>query len=464
MAAEIERKFLLQEPPHWPPSRSRIRIEQGYVVVGDEVEVRLRRAGEKRLLTVKHGRGEVREEIEIDLGESQFEGLWSLTDSRRLRKTRHLVPLGSGLDAEVDVYEDDLEGLVTAEVEFGSEAQSGSFQAPAWLGAEVTGDDRYANRSLALHGFPGRSASARTGRAGGVSRAYRLKTKETPAAGVRRIAHGRADSALDRLGGGEDFATAIHGARKDLKKLRALLRLIRKELGEELFKTENRRYRGAGRLLSGSRDAEVKLETLRALRSRCGAELPADAAGRWEGALARERDEMAGAGDESAGAIEEAVRAIETGRDRIGEWPLETDSWKLVAPGLATAYARGREAMKRALADPSSENVHAWRKRAKDLWYQLRILQEAWPELLGASANQASELTDLLGEHHDLAVLQEDLESRDGGGQEAVEPLIRRRQEELFGSALELGKRLYAEKPKAFSRRLRHYWSAWRRA
>lgn len=465
MAAEIERKFLLEEPPHWPPSRSQIRIEQGYVAIAAEVEVRLRRAGEKRLLTVKHGRGEVREEVEIELGEEQFEALWPLTESRQLRKTRHLVPLGSGLDAEVDVYEDDLEGLVTAEAEFGSAAQSGSFQPPTWLGKEVTGDERYANRNLVLHGRPDCIIAAKTGSSGGVSRAYRLKTKETPPAGMRRIALGRVDRAIDRLAGdgGEDFAAAIHGARKDLKKLRGLLRLIRKELGEELFRTENRRYRDAGRLLAGSRDAEVKLETLRALRSRYGAEPTGDVAERWERALERERDEMAAA-DKSTGEIEEAVRLVNAGRKRIDEWPLETDSWKLVAPGLATAYAKGRRAMKCALAEPSAENVHEWRKRAKDLWYQLRIVREAWPELLGATTNQAHELTDLLGDHHDLAVLQEDLASRDGDIQKTFEPLTLRRQEELLADALELGRRLYAEKPKAFRRRLKRYWLAWREA
>jgi len=466
MAAEIERKFLLPEPPHWPPSSSQIQIEQGYVAVGKEGEVRLRRAGEQRLLTVKHGEGEVREEVEVDLDEGQFEALWPLTESRRLRKVRHLVPLGSGLDAEVDVYEDGLEGLVTAEVEFGSKAQSADFQSPAWLGEEVTGDARYANRNLVLHGRPGCLASAKTGSNGGVSRAYRLKTKETPPAGMRRIALGRVDSAMDRLAGDgdEDFAVAIHGSRKDLKKLRALLRLIRKELGEELFQAENRSYRDAGRLLAGSRDAEVRLETLRALRSRYGAELTGDAAERWEEALERKRNEMTAAADESTGEIEEAVQTIEAGRGRISEWPLKTDSWKLVAPGLATAYAKGRRAMKRTLTDPSAENVHEWRKRAKDLWYQLRIVREAWPGLLEAAADQAHELTDLLGDHHDLAVLREDLASRDGDTQKTFEPLMLRRQEELLDSALELGRRLYAEKPKAFRRRLKRYWLAWRHA
>jgi CHAD domain-containing protein len=300
------------------------------------------------------------------------------------------------------------------------------------------------------------------------SRAYRLGTKEGAPEGLRRIARGRAEKALEQLEGAEkaDLAAAIHGARKDLKKLRAVLRLARDELGKELFGAENRPYRDAGRLLSGSRDAEVKLETLKALGNRFEDELPEDAARRWEDRLRRERDEMADAADgETAARIGEAVRAIEKGCARIGDWPLRTGSWKLVGPGLSAAYRQGRRAMKGTLADPGAENVHEWRKRAKDLWYQLRIVQEAWPELLGETADHARELADLLGDHHDLTVLEEDLVSRrEVGEKKAFKALIARRQEELLGCALEIGRRLYAEKPRAFGRRLERYWSAWREA
>ena len=151
MPDEIERKFMLDKLPDWLQDCSSTPIEQGYLAIDEEVEVRLRRIGERRLLTAKRGHGEVREEVEVGLGEHQFDALWPLTDSQRLRKTRYLVPL-DGLKAEVDVFEGELEGLVTAEVEFDSAAQSRDFQPPPWLGDEVTGDSRYANQSLALHG------------------------------------------------------------------------------------------------------------------------------------------------------------------------------------------------------------------------------------------------------------------------------------------------------------------------
>jgi CHAD domain-containing protein len=298
------------------------------------------------------------------------------------------------------------------------------------------------------------------------SRSYRLQAEESAAAGMRRIALGRAEAARDQLAGagGTALAAAIHDARKDLKKLRAVVRLVRDELGENLFKVENRRYRDAGRKLSRSRDAEVKLEILAALRDRFAEDLPGDAAEHWESALEAERDEVADVvRGEAATSIGAALKAVEQGREQILAWPVMNDSWDLVGPGLATSYRQGRRAMKRVLTDPDSANVHRWRKRTKDLWYQLRIVREAWPELLGATAGQAHELADLLGDHHDLALLVEDLAHREGVGERrALAALFGRRQGELLGRALEIGGRLYAEKPKAFDRRLKRYWLAWR--
>jgi len=70
-------------------------------------------------------------------------------------KTRYFVPLGD-LTVEVDLYEGDLDGLVTAEVEFPDEASALAFEAPAWLGRDVTDDKRYGNRVLAVDGLPSR--------------------------------------------------------------------------------------------------------------------------------------------------------------------------------------------------------------------------------------------------------------------------------------------------------------------
>ena len=150
---EIERKFVLTEPPAELPAGE--PIEQGYLAIApDGVEVRIRRRAGRSSLTVKSGPAHVRVEEEMEIDDRRFEALWALTEGRRIAKTRHLVPLGDELAAEVDVFADAHEGLLTAEIEFPSTEASAAFAPPAWLGTEVTGDARYANQSLALHGAP----------------------------------------------------------------------------------------------------------------------------------------------------------------------------------------------------------------------------------------------------------------------------------------------------------------------
>ncbi len=155
MAHEIERKFLIEQPPDWLDEHPASELHQGYIVITSDAEVRLRKADGEGVLTVKRGRGEVRREEEIELEAAQLEALWSLTESARVSKCRYRVPLeGAELTAEVDVFQGELEGLVVVEVEFGSEDESAHFKAPAWFGRELTGDARYANASLARGGLP----------------------------------------------------------------------------------------------------------------------------------------------------------------------------------------------------------------------------------------------------------------------------------------------------------------------
>jgi CYTH domain-containing protein/CHAD domain-containing protein len=474
MASEIERKFVLEALPPAAASAPASAIEQGYLAVDEEVEVRLRRANGERLLTAKRGHGESREEVELRLYGEQYEALWPLTAGRRLRKRRRRLPLGEGLVAEIDSYEGELAGLLVAEVEFPSPEASRNFQPPAWLGREVTGDPAYANQALARDGLRLDGAGDRRETEGAMavtsedrdqssgrgSGAYRLEPDETAPAGLQRVAAARARKASRKLGQIEsEGAVAIHGARKDLKKLRAVLRLLREALGEDSYRAQNRRYRDAGRLLSDTRDAEVKVETLDDLEQRFGEEFPAAAIEHWRRDLERERYAAAAdPGGDVGERVEEAVAMIDAGREEIAAWDLGKDSWKLVEPGLLTAYREGREALEEVRDEPGNENVHEWRKRAKDLWYQLRVLRELWPEVLGETADQAHDLADLLGDHHDLAVLAADLRERDMVEPEAVEALIARRQEELLSGAVAIGDRLYAEKPKAFGKRIKAYW------
>lgn len=293
-----------------------------------------------------------------------------------------------------------------------------------------------------------------------------LKRDEPLGEGLRRVAVGRAEKALGRLraseAGEEATAEAIHGARKDMKKLRTVLALLRGELPKAVYEEERKRYRDAARKLSEARDAEVKLETLEVLAGQAG-ELPAEAVEAWRRILDRDREAAAAlVRDESAPGEAEAL--IEAGCEAARGWRLEEEPWKDVRRAFVRIYRRGRHGMRAVEAGPSDADVHRWRKQAKDLRYGLELIEPAWRRPLEATAIEAKRLTDLLGDHHDLAVLREDLRQRRLGQEETrrLEAAIDERQERLASEAVALGRRLYAERPKHFGRRLDRYWAAWR--
>ena len=149
---EVERKFLVTVPPDLGGMEAD-EIEQGYLAIGSDGEVRLRRKGDRLMLTAKRGSGLSRQEAEVELDRPSFDELWSLTEGRRLRKRRYVIPHGD-LKVEVDVYGGDLEGLMVAEIEFPSEEEAKALDPPGWLGEEVTGDHRYLNETLATTGVP----------------------------------------------------------------------------------------------------------------------------------------------------------------------------------------------------------------------------------------------------------------------------------------------------------------------
>ena len=146
---EIERKFLVRQMPDNLSQYPHMEIAQGYhAIAPDGVQVRLRKAGEKRTLTFKRNDGGAREEREIELTAEQFDVLWPATGTKRLTKTRYDVPFAP-YTIEIDVYTGRHQGLVVEEVEFADEGAASTFQPPPWLGSDVSNHPRYSNQLLA---------------------------------------------------------------------------------------------------------------------------------------------------------------------------------------------------------------------------------------------------------------------------------------------------------------------------
>jgi CHAD domain-containing protein len=285
------------------------------------------------------------------------------------------------------------------------------------------------------------------------SRAYRLKPKESLPEGIPRVARGRIDHAVDELRGKTDSSAeeAVHEARKALKKLRALLRLARGELGESSFARENTCFRDAGRELAAARDSDVMLDTLKAL------DIPAELGWDLRKEIQAHRDGNGDGGRRAAAAG--VVAMLREARGRVDDWPLERDSFAALRDGLERTYRRGRRDFKAVRANPSAEGLHEWRKRVKELWYHHTLLRPLWPPVMQAVGDEAHELADRLGDDHDLVVLAGWMRENADANPEFFEAVDRRRAE-LQADAMALGARLYADKPSNYVRRLRRLWEA----
>ena len=161
------------------------------------------------------------------------------------------------------------------------------------------------------------------------------------------------------------------------------------------------------------------------------------------------------------------AKSVQQARKRVKDWADVPNNWGSVGRGLKETYRRAAIALREAVADPTIEKLHEWRKEVKYLRYQLEILRPLWPERLEEMAREADEMGESLGDDHDLAMLRQLLMADpdrfgDDSELEVLVALIDRRRAELQQHALLLGERFFQDRPKEFARRLRGYWRTWR--
>ena len=189
--------------------------------------------------------------------------------------------------------------------------------------------------------------------------------------------------------------TAVHDARKDLKRCRTALRLMRPALGEPLYRREDALLRDVAHALNAARDAKVLTQTLQSLRRRHRAlQRDADVAAllrtlREGQAALRLREQPAGLA-QTRGALAQLCR-------RSSQWYVGAHGWSVLGPALKRIYRRGRRALPRAPAPPTDVALHEWRKQVKYLRYALEMLAPVRPRRLARLARQAEQLTDCLG-------------------------------------------------------------------
>ncbi len=158
-----------------------------------------------------------------------------------------------------------------------------------------------------------------------VPEGFELSEAERLSDGLRRLSLEEFDRAIGGLLHGSDVDVAVHEARKSMKRLRAVLRMIRGELGEERYRRENEALRNTARLIGSVRDSAVLMATVSAIRSRFAAQLRRSAFETLERNLGQRHLDARTRLVEDPVVLRHVVYALRSARARYRVWPAEAD-------------------------------------------------------------------------------------------------------------------------------------------
>lgn len=295
--------------------------------------------------------------------------------------------------------------------------------------------------------------------------AFRLRSDESVAHGLRRLAAKNLRVAGDDLErGGPPSEEAIHDARKRVKKVRAILHLVR-EAGGRHLKNSHKQLRKVNRRLSPIRDADATLEILATIRERSPEVISEHAFARVRRTLAQHKYKTVRAA-RRARSYEKAIKALRGLRKRSKRWRSRHDDFEAIARGIRTTHRRAAAAMARALETGAAADFHEWRKQIKTLWYELRLLAASGGTVQKDIATLDA-VEELLGDDHNVAVLRNRLaRSKTALSEPEIDALrsaAERYRQQLRRQAVATARPIFKLSPKDYVRRIERAWKRWRR-
>lgn len=277
---------------------------------------------------------------------------------------------------------------------------------------------------------------------------------------VRRVAFSELENAHGALAS-PDRRTGVHGARKCLKRIRSMLLLARPGVPERAYDNLKERLVAIARSLAPARDAHALLETLGKVAADAeGTDYatPVHALREW---LFQRRKAAERTLEGQAAA--DAMRSLLELRPSFAGLAVHPDSFHPLAEGLRRSYRATRNAFRHAAAGDCDEEHHDWRKGVQRHWRHMQLLATCWPSELNARVEAARNLSQLLGDDHDIALLCQlaSAPTMAFGSPEETQSFLKRcrkRQRRLRRKALVLGERLFVERAGPFAQRIETYW------
>ncbi len=288
--------------------------------------------------------------------------------------------------------------------------------------------------------------------------AYRFKLDEPLDKGFRRIARAQLDRTLAEVSEITTNPSGVHESRKALKRLRALLRLVMPAIGDKSFERRNAALRRIARMLSVSRDADVLAKTYDGVMG-ANEDLDALLSNARDSVLAQHEQARAVITTETA---EQVKVLLAKEFKQFSRSSFKGRDFSAIERGLETSYRAVRRALKLIKKKPSDENFHDLRKAVQWHWRHMSLLSRAWPDAFSVRVAASRELSQMLGDDHDLAMLhQAALNARDisNEAQSAIIGECHARQAAIRAAIQPRAARLFAEAPSPFVRRIGSYWA-----
>lgn len=289
---------------------------------------------------------------------------------------------------------------------------------------------------------------------------YKIKNKKKFHKQFRKRLLNQVDAAIQEIQDGSlPFDKKVHQVRKRFKKIRGLLRLGIKTVGKKRYKKENSRFREYGHRLGGVREARVYLTTLDDVANESvdkrkikGLKQALEEAYTHIRKTTLEED-----------VLKNLAKDLQKTRKMYAEMPLKKSGNEAFIKGLSRVFSRGKKALKKAQKEPNTENFHELRKRVKYLWYHMRLLKKSNKQVNGAYANILDDLSDDLGDAHDLSDLETRLKKEKMPGNKkqfnALQKEINNRREKLRRKSIKKSRGVFVEPGDTFVQRQVHFWN-----
>jgi hypothetical protein len=276
---------------------------------------------------------------------------------------------------------------------------------------------------------------------------------------LRQKALDLVDAAITTLHeNGPDRDKAVHDVRRRLKELRAVAELLRNRLPRH-GRSDRELFRDAGRSLASARDSKAAVEAFDRLREHYAGEWTPRQFLKIRGALSRRVASELGTQDAHMIVIA-LIDALVTERRRVAAWPVDGMRQDELWDAIRRSYRRSRRAMSAAIETKSPALFHRWRRRVKTHWYHTQLLTRSGLAQLDERSKGLRKLSRILGNHHDLAVIDQLLdESPEEFGSPAYVKRFRgfvtRRMRKLEDDAQSLGAELFEERTRSWEAQTR---------